>query len=133
MEVKGKIVRKFELQSGVGKASGKEWKKQEYLIDVTEDGAQYPKQFVFHFFGDRVNENNLEPGDVVTLSFDIESREYNGRWYTDVRAWRAQKEDGTASATSQASAAAIDPAAPGLDNIPADLSSDSGTGDDLPF
>lgn len=131
MEVTGKIIRKFELQKGVSKA-GNEWQKQLYLIEVNENNSQYPKQFVFDFFGNRINENPLEVGDTVTLSFDIESREFNGRWYTDVRGWRAVKTDGTPAPAAQAPAAQP----PLDDNIPAptgaDLTADGGS-DDLPF
>ena len=88
MEIKGKIIHVLPLQSGVGKASGKEWKKQEYVLETQET---YPKKVCFNLFGDRIDQNPVQIGDDVTVSFDLESREFNGRWYTDVRAYRIEK------------------------------------------
>lgn len=87
MEIKGKIIQVLPLQSGTSKA-GNPWKKQEYVLE-TQD--QYPRKVKFDFFGDRVEQFPLAIGDDVTVSFDLESREFNGRWYTDVRAWKADK------------------------------------------
>ena len=75
MEVVGKIILKLPLQSGVSQA-GNNWKKQEYVLE-TEDS--YPKKVHFDFFGDKADQFPLNVGDRVRLSFDIESREYNGR------------------------------------------------------
>ena len=88
MEIKGKIIQVLPLQSGTSKV-GNPWKKQEYVLE-TQD--QYPRKVKFDFFGDRVDQFPLAIGDTVTVSFDLESREFNGRWYTDVRAWKAEKE-----------------------------------------
>lgn len=96
MDITGKIIRVFPPQSGTSKA-GNEWKKQEYLLEV-ENGNYAPRQVFFNFFGARVDENKLEAGKDYRISFDIESREYNGRWYTDIRAYRAEAV-GTASNT----------------------------------
>ncbi len=135
MEVTGKIIDKFELQKGTSKA-GNEWQKQLYLMEVNENNSQYPKKFVFDFFGSRVNEYPLEVGDTVTLSFDIESREFNGRWYTDIRGWRAVKVDGAAAPAGAAPGAApVDLGAPAISGAPiaaGDLT-DGGSTDDLPF
>lgn len=86
MEVVGKIILKLPLQSGVSQA-GNNWKKQEYVLE-TEDS--YPKKVHFDFFGDKADQFPLNVGDRVRLSFDIESREYNGRWYTSIRGWKAE-------------------------------------------
>ena len=93
MEVTGKIIQKLELQSGTSKA-GNAWTKQEYVLETIEN---FPKKIHFDFFGERANQYPLEVGDTVTLSFDIESREYNGRWYTSIRGWKAEKTDGAKS------------------------------------
>ena len=85
MEVTGKIIRKLDLQSGTSKA-GKEWKKQAYVLQTLE---QYPKTVCNDFFGDKVDQFPLQIGDNATIAFDIDSREYNGRWYTDIHAWKA--------------------------------------------
>ncbi|MGM9841326.1 MAG: DUF3127 domain-containing protein [Candidatus Limisoma sp.] len=95
MEIVGKIILKLPLQSGVSQA-GNNWKKQEYVLE-TEDS--YPKKVHFDFFGDKSDQFPLNVGDRVRLSFDIESREYNGRWYTSIRGWKA--EPATAEAPQQ--------------------------------
>lgn len=76
MEVSGKIIAKLPLQSGVAKASGREWKKQEYVLETHDS---FPRKVKFDFFGERVDQYPLEIGEEVTVSFDIESREFNGR------------------------------------------------------
>ncbi len=124
MEVQGKIILKLPLASGTSKA-GNQWKKQEYVLE-THDA--YPKKVHFDFFGDRADQYPLEVGDEVTVSFDIESREFNGRWYTDIRGWKAEK---NAAGVPQQPAAQGDPAAP---LPPADTNFDQPeSNDDLPF
>ena len=91
MELSGKIIQKLDVESGVSK-NGNEWKKQSIVIETP---GNYPKKVCFSVWGDRINEVNAEVGDTVSAQIDIESREYNGRWYTDVKAWQIQKADGT--------------------------------------
>ena len=124
MEVQGKIILKLPLASGTSKA-GNQWKKQEYVLE-THDA--YPKKVHFDFFGDRADQYPLEVGDEVTVSFDIESREFNGRWYTDIRGWKAEK---NAAGAPQQPAGQGEPAAP---LPPADTSFDQPeSNDNLPF
>lgn len=92
MEVTGKIIVVLPEMSGTSKA-GNAWKKREYVLETQE---QYPKKVHFDFFGERADQYPLAVGDTVKLSFDIESREYNGRWFTSVRGWKAEKVDGAA-------------------------------------
>lgn len=87
MEITGKIIQAFDKVEGVSKA-GNAWKKKEYVLETHD---QYPRKVFFNFFGDRVDQYPLSVGDEVTVSFDIESREFNGRWYTDIRAWKAER------------------------------------------
>lgn len=89
MEVQGRIIHKLPLTSGTS-AAGRDWQKQEYVLETVE---AYPKKIHFDFFGERVSQYPLEVGDFIELSFDIESREYNGRWYTNIRGWKAEKRD----------------------------------------
>lgn len=64
------------------------WKKQEFVIETAE---QYPKKICLSVWGDKVDSlKQFKPGANVTASINLESREFNGRWYTDVRAWRLQ-------------------------------------------
>ena len=84
MELIGKIIQILPLQEGVSKA-GNPWKKQEYILETL--GTQYPRKVCFNLFGDNVDKFPMQVGQDVTVSIDLESREFNGRWYTDVRAW----------------------------------------------
>lgn len=83
MEVNGKIVQLLGVQTGQGKNGT--WKKQEFIL---ETGDQYPKKICIAVWGDKIDMSQYRIGDPVQVSFDVESREYNGRWYTDVKAWK---------------------------------------------
>jgi len=137
MDIKGKIIQKLELQSGTSKA-GNAWKKQEYVLETLDS---YPRKVKFDFFGDRADQFPLEVGDIITLSYDIESREFNGRWYTDIRGYKAVKEDPNAVAAAPAPyAPAGEPAPAPSPGEPApapgpgvDTFDQPGASDDLPF
>lgn len=127
MEIVGKIILKLPLQSGVSQA-GNNWKKQEYVLE-TEDS--YPKKVHFDFFGDKADQFPLNVGDRVRLSFDIESREYNGRWYTSIRGWKA--EPATAEAPQQVAAGTVPTQTAGAPVPPPPTFGPAEASDDLPF
>lgn len=106
MEIKGKVILALPEQSGVSK-NGNSWKKREYVLETFDN---YPKKIHFDLFGERADQYPINVGENITLSFDIESREYNGRWYTSIRGWKVDKDNGVAAA---------DPAAPAANGIPA--------------
>ena len=83
LTISGRIALILPLQQGTSKA-GNPWKKQGYVI---ETGGQYPKKVCFSLFGDKVDQFPLQVGQEVTVSIDVESREFNGRWYTEINAW----------------------------------------------
>lgn len=86
MEITGKIIQVLPEQGGISKTSGKDWKLQAYVLETQE---KYPKKVHFEIFGDDlIKSNQCNIDDMVTVSFNIESREFNGRWYTSIRAWR---------------------------------------------
>lgn len=85
MQLTAKLVHVLPLQTGQGKNG--EWRKQEVILET--DG-QYPKKICVAIWGDRINEAQLKVGNTLKIDFDIESREYNSRWYTDVKAWRIE-------------------------------------------
>ena len=118
--------------SGVSKA-GKPWKKREYVLE-TQDTA-FPQKIFFDFFGDKADQYPLEVGQVVKLSFDINSREYNGRWFTSISAWKAEAVNGAStSGTDSASRVSSEPLNPyGAPVIPPAELAPSGPDDDLPF
>ncbi len=97
MELTGKITQVLPEKSGTS-ARGP-WRKQEYVIEIPGD---YPKQVCFMVWGDRIDQFGIQQGQELTLHFDLESREYNGRWYTDVKARRVEPAaQGTADAFDQ--------------------------------
>lgn len=88
MEITGKIIAVLPEQGGVSKV-GNEWKKQEYVLETYD---QYPKKICFHLFGaDRIQQAAIQAGEDLTIYFDIESREYNGKWYTNINAWKVER------------------------------------------
>ncbi len=89
MEIKGKLQIILPLTEGSGKNGP--WKKQEFVIETMDT---YPKKICMNVWGDKVDEfKKYKIGDMLTCSLDISSREYNGKWYTDIRAWRIQTGD----------------------------------------
>jgi hypothetical protein len=132
MEVVGKIIQVLPAQEGVGR-NGNPWKLQGYVLETIEN---YPRKVHFEVFGeDRIKNNPCEIDQIVTVSFDIESREFNGRWYTSIRAWKIQQGDMTQAAAPVAAApAAAAPAAQAA--APANVDPFDATADgtsDLPF
>lgn len=136
MEVVGKIIQVLPEQSGVGR-NGNPWKVQPYVLETLD---QYPRKVHFEVFGEeRIKQNPCAIDELVTVSFDIESREFNGRWYTSIRAWRIQQGDTTQAAAPVAPAApaAAPAAAPMESNAAANVdpfdASAGGETSDLPF
>lgn len=127
MEITGKIIVALPEASGTSK-SGNPWKKREYVLETQET---YPRKVFFDFFGERADQFPLSVGQTVKLSFDIESREYNGRWYTSIRGWKAENVDGASSASVQANyPGATEPPIP---QSPAAPFAGGDTTEDLPF
>ena len=115
MEITGTVVSLLPLQTGQGKNGV--WKKQEFILETP---GQFPKKVCLSLWGEKVDENRLNVGEKITASINIESREYNGRWYTDVRAWKIAK----SGSGQQSDAPSVD----------ASFAPDASSGsDDLPF
>ncbi len=83
MDINGKIIQLLGVQTGQGKNGT--WKKQEFIL---ETGDTYPKKVCIAVWGDKIDMSKFRIGDPIQVSFDVESREFNGRWYTDVKAWK---------------------------------------------
>ena len=138
MELQGKIIAALPERSGTSQRG--EWKVQEFVLETLD--SQYPRKMVFDVFGaDRLQRFNVQVGQTVNVSFDIDAREYNGRWYNSIRAFDVRQVDLNAapapaaapvaspvSAPVQAAGAAPAPAQPAA---PAAATADDG--DDLPF
>ena len=114
MDISGKIFQLLPVQSGQGKNGT--WKKQEFIL---ETGDTYPKKVCITVWGDKIDMGGFKAGDMVDVSFDVESREYNGRWYTDVKAWRIVNKQAGDSGQPVA--------------VPAGQPDSQEEGDDLPF
>lgn len=132
MEITGKIIAVLPERGGTSARTGSEWKLGQYVLETIE---QYPKKMVFEVFGsDRIAQFNIQLGETMTVSFDIDAHEYQGRWFNGIRAWKV---DRNITAAPQASAAM-----PGMDGgAPAPMPTDMGAvpfssenaADDLPF
>ncbi len=88
MEISGKIIAILPIQSGQGKNGL--WRSQDFVL---ETGDQYPKKVCFNLFNDKIDKFPIAMNDNVTVSIDIDAREYNGRWYNTIRAWNVKKEE----------------------------------------
>lgn len=116
MEIKGKLVEVLPVQTGESKNGG-QWKKQTIIIET--DG-QYPKKVCITIWGDKIDANSFATGSTLTAFIDIESREFNGRWYTDVKAWKIEAGSNEPASGQEAPPPPIEEPLPGGD-------------DDLPF
>ncbi len=149
MDLQGKVIAVLPERSGVS-ARG-EWKAQSFVIETHE---QYPKKLCFDVFGaDRLAQFNIQSGEELLVSFDLDAHEYNGRWFNSVRAWNVQRVDPNAVTAMQggmqpgapfppmgATAAPAQPAAPAGGATapfppaqPAAPAAEGGSSDDLPF
>ena len=125
LELEGRIVRKLNVQSGTS-ARGP-WAKQEFILEYQE--GNYPSQVCLNVWGDdKVRElGKYQVGDKVKVSFNLSAREFNGRWYNDIRAWKI--EPVVAAPINNAPAAAMeDPGFP-VDSFPQQPTFEG----DLPF
>lgn len=84
MEIVGVIVSVLETQSGTS-SSGKEWSKVDFILETE---GQYPKKVCITAFGKISNDDNITEGNMVKVAYNLESKEYNNKWYTSVNAWR---------------------------------------------
>ena len=124
MEFTGKIIAVGQERGGVSKASGNEWKVKEYVI---EDHSQYPKKMCFEVFGaEKINQFNIQMGEELTVSFDIDARQWQDRWFNSIRAWKVER----VSAQAAAAPTPVDNPFPPADVAPFNPGNDN---DDLPF
>ena len=97
LEITGKIIQIMDETSGTSK-TGNPWVKQEFVIETFD---KFPRKVMISTMGDKVSElKKFKAGDQIKASLNLESREWNGRWFTDVRAWKIEA-DGQQSSSSQ--------------------------------
>jgi hypothetical protein len=117
MQLTAKLVQILPLQTGTGKNGT--WKKQDIIVETE---GQYPKKVCISVWGDKIDAKLLVVGNKLKIDFDVESREYNSRWYTDVKAWKVEAVGAGSSGNSSADFPVYD-----------DEPITSQSGDDLPF
>ena len=83
MEIQGKIIVVLPERSGVSQR-GNQWRSISYVLETQE---QYPKKLAFDVTNDKIDQLNIQFGEILTVQFDINAREYNGRWFNSVNAW----------------------------------------------
>ena len=130
MELTGKIIAVMEARGGVSSRTGNQWKVQEFVLEVP---GQYVRHMLFSVFGeDRLNQFNIQQGQDYTVSFDIDAREYNGRWFNEIRAYNVTR--GQVQPAGGPGATPFPPASgPTAPFPPAQEPSGEGSADDLPF
>ena len=121
MQVKGNVIQILKPESGVSRA-GKEWKKQEFVIETNE---QFPKKVCFTLFGDKISLiEGFSEGTEVEVFFSVESRDFNGKWFHNINAWKIETAGATTAAKSY-------PPEFSAADIPPESADDNGN--DLPF
>jgi len=117
MDINGSIYKINSIQTGEGKNGT--WQKQEFIIEYDD---QFPKKLCLQIWGDKTSMlKSLKEGDKVNVSFNPESREFNGKWYTDLRAWKIDKLSNTESENNMGDIpdhALPSPDAPPMDDLP---------------
>ena len=99
MEIKGRILAVLEERSGTSQRTGNNWRCGQYVLETIE---QYPKKMLFEVFGeDKIHSMYIQMGEELTVFFDVDAREYNGKWYNQIRAWKVERQAETATQNNQ--------------------------------
>ncbi len=120
MEIAGKLVQVLPVQTGTSQKG--EWRKCSFIIEITD--SKFPKKICVLAWKDLVDQvQKLDVGADLNVSIDLESREYNGKWYTDVKAWKIASGGGastsnTNSYRSEAPMPASEPPGMATDDLP---------------
>ena len=133
MDIIGKAIAALPVKSGVSKKTGEQWQSREYVIETQE---QFPKKMCFEVFGtDKLKEFNIRNNDLIKVHFDITAREYNGKWYNYIRAWKVEhvNQDGSEAGATANQVAASSPQAQAAAPAPAAAPAAQESEEDLPF
>ena len=120
MEIVGRLDSILEPQTGTS-AKG-EWRKDSFVIETLD---QYPKKVNISYFGDKLNINNFNINDEIKVSINIDSREFNGKWYTNITAWKIELNQENQNNNTQQAVST-----PSSNDIPPEISEEE---DELPF
>lgn len=85
MQITAKLIELLPVQTGTSQKG--DWSKQDIIVETEE---QYPRKICISIWGDKIDPDQLVIGNLLQININIESREFNGRWYTDVRAWKIE-------------------------------------------
>lgn len=89
MELAGKVIAVLEPRGGVSKNTGNKWLVQTYVIETHD---QYPKRMAFEVFGeDKIKQFNIQMGEELNVSFDIDARQWQDKWFNQIRAWKVDR------------------------------------------
>ena len=131
MEIIGKAIAALPVKSGVSKKTGEQWQSREYVIETQE---QFPKKMCFEVFGtDKLKEFNIRNNDLIKVHFDITAREYNGKWYNSIRAWKVEHVNPDGPVVDSTTAAPVSQAPAPQTPAPAAAPTTKEIDDDLPF
>ncbi len=122
LKLTGNVSQILKEQSGQGKNGP--WRKRDFILEIP---GKYPKKVCITQWGDNIDQQVVSEGQQVTVSIDIASREYNGNWYTDVKAWRVETGTGEQNAVQQS------PPPPSAEGFENDTQAFDDIDDDLPF
>lgn len=141
MEITGKIIAVLPERGGTSQRTGSEWKVGTYVLETMD---QYPRKLAFEVFGvERIQQFAIQLGETMTVSFDVDAHEYQGRWFNTIRAFRVDRNVGGPGSTqvpppsiepfgAPVQNVAPQPAAPAPTSAPASPF-DTNAADDLPF
>jgi len=90
LQISGTVHQILEEQSGESKNGP--WRKRDFILETP---GKYPRKVCITQWGDAIDKNNVQKGEQITAYIDIQSREYNGNWYTDVKAWKIDRGTGS--------------------------------------
>ncbi len=124
IQLRGKVVEILKEQGGEGKNGP--WRKRDFILEIP---GKYPKKVCITQWGDNIDQHAVSEGLEVTASVDIQSREYNGNWYTDVKAWKIEQGTGQQNAPG----APPSPPPPSTEGFEIDTQAFDDIDDDLPF
>lgn len=114
MEITGKIINVLPERSGVSASTGSQWKTGAYVLETM---GQYPKHICFEVFGsDKLQQFAIQTGEIVTISFDVDAHEYQGRWFNSIRAWKVVRTGNHANTLASAQTATPPPYQQGASN-----------------
>ena len=120
IQLQGKVVQILDEQNGEGKNGS--WRKRNFILETP---GKYPKKVCITQWGDNIDQQAVQIGMDITVSVDIQSREYNGNWYTDIKAWRVEQ------GTGEQNEPEIPP--PSTESFEIDTQAFNAIDDDLPF